>query len=589
MKNGDNIVIKSNPLISIIIPVYNGENYIKDAINSALNQTYKNIEIIVVDDGSKDNTANIIKEFKNKVIYIYKNNGGVASALNCAIEASKGDYISWLSHDDVYYPNKIEEEVNELKNIDDKTVIYSGFEFVNEKLELITVFENSSKTEYRRLNNNFYSILLSDIGGCTLLIPKDVFYNIGFFNEKLLCVQDYELWFRMFKYGYKVKYIPKALLQYRMHEKQDSNSKKDFLRNEGNELWINMLKNIDDNEYQNIFFNKYNVLNKIRNRMKNSVYDKLIEFIDAELNIYRENNKRYYSNNNKISILINIYDKNYDNINFIINSIIEQNYDNTEIIFITNHKFNIDFNIEYKIFNPEKDDNILDIINGNFIQFINNNEILLKDKLHSQINEFIEDPSIDISYSNFYYCNKNNKRIFPKLESLIINEDKQFEDMLYLWNNPIYIPLCSMLIKRKLLDKISMIYNNDYHIIIQLSFYGKMKFINKYFFYYANDFKNINYYSQIENEINNNKFISDRFKDYISLDNFYLYRSKFLKDYSLKNADKKKCIPFKIESNISYLYIYFFDIKIVLKRSKKIFYRIFLFLYLLLNKNRKNK
>ncbi|ASJ20170.1 hypothetical protein BHAMNSH16_00275 [Brachyspira hampsonii] len=580
-------MMKSNPLISIIIPVYNGENYIKDAINSALNQTYRNIEVIVVDDGSKDNTANIINDFSNKVTYIYKENGGVASALNCAIKAAKGDYISWLSHDDIYYPNKIEEEVNELKNIDDKTVIYSGFEFVNEKLELITAFENSSKTEYRRLNNNFYSILLSDIGGCTLLIPKDVFSNVGFFDENLSCVQDYDFWFRMFKYGYKVKYIPKVLLQYRMHEKQDSNSKKDFLRNEGNKLWINMLKNINDDEYQSIFFNKYNVLNKIRNRMKNSVYDKLIEFINTELEIYKENNKQYYSSNNKISVIINIYNRNYDNLNFIIDSIIEQNYDNIEIIFITNHKLNINSNIEYKIFNPERDNNILNIIEGNFIQFINNNEILLKDKLHSQFNEFIEDPSIDISYSNYYF-NEDNNKIYPKLDSLSFNEDKQFEDMLYFWNNPIYIPLCSMLIKRKVFEKINMVYNNDYNIIMQLSFYGKMKFINRYFFYCIDNIKNKNYYTQVENEINNNKYILDRFKDYILLDNFYLYRSNFLKDYSLKNLDKKKCVIFKIEFNVSYLYIYIFNIRIALKRSRKFSYRVFLFLYML-NKNRKNK
>ncbi|WP_176720532.1 glycosyltransferase [Brachyspira hampsonii] len=582
-------MIKSNPLISIIIPVYNGENYIEDSISSALNQTYRNIEVIVVDDGSKDNTANIINNFSSKITYIYKDNGGVSSALNCAIKAAKGDYISWLSHDDIYYPNKIEEEVNELKNTDEKTVIYSGFEFVNEKLELITAFENSSKTEYRRLNNNFYSILLSDIGGCTLLIPKVVFSNVGFFNENLLCVQDYDFWFRMFKHGYKVKYIPKVLLQYRIHKKQDSNSKKDLLRNEGNKLWINILKNINDDEYQSIFFNRYNVLNKIKNRMQNSVYDKLIDFINTELEIYKEDNKQYYSNNNKISIIINIYNRDYDNINSIINSIIDQNYNNIEIIFITNNKLNVNFNMEYKIFNPEKNNNILDIIDGNFVQFINNNEILLKDKLHSQFNEFIEDPSIDISYSNYYF-EKNNKKIYPKLESLNFNEDKQFEDMLYFWDNPIYIPLCSMLIKRKVFEKINMIYDNDYNIIMQLSFYGKMKFINKYFFYYTDDLQNTNYYIKVENEINENKYIVDRFKDYILLDNFYLYRSKFLKYYSLKNLDKKStCHLFKIEFNVSYLYINIFNIRITLKRSKKIFYRIFLLLYLLLNKNRKKK
>lgn len=589
LRKGDKIVVKVNPLVSIIIPVYNGENYIKDAINSAINQTYKNIEIIVVDDGSRDNTANIVKSFSERVIYIYKDNGGVASALNYAIRAARGDYISWLSHDDIYYTNKIEEEINELKNVDEKTVIYSGFELVNERLELITTFENSSKTEYRRLNNNFYSILLSDIGGCTLLIPKKVFDDVGFFDEKLLCVQDYEFWFRMFRYGYKVKYIPKVLLQYRMHGKQDSNSKKDFLRNEGNEVWINMLKNINDNEYQNIFFNKYNVLNKIKNRMQNSLYDNLIKFIDNELEIYKENNRQYYSKNNKISIIINIYNKDDSNIDSIIDSVMEQNYTNIEIIFVTNEELNINSNIEYKIFNPETDNNIIDFIDGNFIQFINNNEILLKDKLSLQVNEFIEDPSIDISYSNYYYIDRNDKNIYPKLESLNFKEEKQFEDMLYFWKNPIYIPLCSMLIKAELLKKISIIYDNDYYTIIQLSFYGKMKFINKYLFYYIDNINDIDYYIQIENEINKNKYILDMFKDYILLDDFRFYRSKFLKNCLLKNLDKKSINIFKIEYNVSYLYVYIFNIKISLKRSKKIIYRFFYFLYMMLNGKGKSR
>ncbi len=85
-----------NPLVSIIIPVYNGSNYVKEAIDSALAQTYKNIEVIVVNDGSTDNTEKIVKSYGDKIRYFYKENGGVASALNLAIENSKGEYISWL-------------------------------------------------------------------------------------------------------------------------------------------------------------------------------------------------------------------------------------------------------------------------------------------------------------------------------------------------------------------------------------------------------------------------------------------------------------------------------------------------------------
>ena len=97
-----------NNKVSIIIPVYNGENYIREAIDSALSQTYKNIEIIVVNDGSKDNTDEICKSYGKKIKYIKKENGGVATALNTGIKAAKGQYIAWLSHDDLYKENRIE-------------------------------------------------------------------------------------------------------------------------------------------------------------------------------------------------------------------------------------------------------------------------------------------------------------------------------------------------------------------------------------------------------------------------------------------------------------------------------------------------
>ena len=96
-----------NIKVSIIIPVYNGEKYIAQSIESALNQTYKNIEVIVVNDGSSDNTEKIVLEYGDKIKYIRKENGGVASALNVGIKNMTGDFFSWLSHDDLYYPNKI--------------------------------------------------------------------------------------------------------------------------------------------------------------------------------------------------------------------------------------------------------------------------------------------------------------------------------------------------------------------------------------------------------------------------------------------------------------------------------------------------
>ena len=99
-----------SPLVSIVIPAYNASNYLADSINSALAQTYKNIEIIVVNDGSKDNgaTRTVAESFGDKIHYFEKENGGSSSALNYGIKQMKGEWFSWLSHDDLYYPKKIE-------------------------------------------------------------------------------------------------------------------------------------------------------------------------------------------------------------------------------------------------------------------------------------------------------------------------------------------------------------------------------------------------------------------------------------------------------------------------------------------------
>ena len=105
-----------NPKVSIVIPVYNGSDYLKEAIESALAQTYKNIEIIVVNDGSNDNgnTQRIALSYGNEIRYYYKENGGTATALNFGIEKMQGEYFSWLSHDDVYYPEKISTQIEYL-------------------------------------------------------------------------------------------------------------------------------------------------------------------------------------------------------------------------------------------------------------------------------------------------------------------------------------------------------------------------------------------------------------------------------------------------------------------------------------------
>lgn len=106
-------MIKNNPLVSVIIPTYNRAKYLERAITSAQNQIYKNIEIIVIDDGSTDNTAEIIKQYNN-VQYYYKENGRQASARNAGLKIAKGEFICTLDSDDYWHPNFLSESIDQL-------------------------------------------------------------------------------------------------------------------------------------------------------------------------------------------------------------------------------------------------------------------------------------------------------------------------------------------------------------------------------------------------------------------------------------------------------------------------------------------
>ena len=120
------------PLVSIVIPVYNGSNYMREAIDSALAQSYERVEVIVVNDGSTDDTEQIALSYGERIRYFRKENGGVSSALNLGIKEMKGEYFSWLSHDDLYTPDKIEVQIDALRGLEEKNaLVLCKAEFIN--------------------------------------------------------------------------------------------------------------------------------------------------------------------------------------------------------------------------------------------------------------------------------------------------------------------------------------------------------------------------------------------------------------------------------------------------------------------------
>lgn len=249
----------NNPLVSIIIPVYNGANYLKEAIESALSQSYTNIEILVINDGSKDNgdTEKIALSYGEKIRYFSKQNGGVATALNLAIKEMKGEYFSWLSHDDYYYTNKIEVQIKAIRdNGDPKTIVYGAYDLLETETGKITHIDSGTIYEMEKLQTSIFPVLMGSIHGCAMLIHKSHFERCGIFNEQLRTTQDYDLWFRIFR-GQKTIYLSESLVVARVHSKQGS---KTLVCHEleRNELYMNFIRSVTTSEMNLLFGGEYN-------------------------------------------------------------------------------------------------------------------------------------------------------------------------------------------------------------------------------------------------------------------------------------------------------------------------------------------
>lgn len=227
------------PKISIVIPAYNASNYLAEAIDSALAQTYSNIEIIVVNDGSKDDgaTERVALSYGDKIRYFSKENGGSSSALNVGIANMTGEWFSWLSHDDLYVPEKIEKQIEYMRalNISEEElsghVFFSAFDSIDSNGNIIRRCNPKKEIELskkiKNLKNNGYLVAeptKNNFHGCSCLIHKNVFKKEGGFDEKLRLINDLSMLLRIYIAGYKVHYIPEALVKGRIHAKQVSKS-----------------------------------------------------------------------------------------------------------------------------------------------------------------------------------------------------------------------------------------------------------------------------------------------------------------------------------------------------------------------------
>lgn len=227
-------------MVSIIIPVYNGSNYLAEAIDSALAQTYKNMEIIVVNDGSNDDgaTEKIARSYGEKIRYFSKENGGVSSALNYGIQQMRGEWFSWLSHDDLYTPQKVEHSIKALNRCDlreiEKVVVYTDGVLVRSGGSKIKNFKQYFEEERIYLGEEVaYEIACNGVlCGCCLLIHKTAFDKIGLFDESLRYSQDALMWYSLFLNGYDVYYSKNKDVFGRVHKLQVTNTHRELFLND---------------------------------------------------------------------------------------------------------------------------------------------------------------------------------------------------------------------------------------------------------------------------------------------------------------------------------------------------------------------
>jgi glycosyltransferase involved in cell wall biosynthesis len=204
-----------NPNVSVIIPNYNYSQYIGEAVESVLSQTYVNVEIIVVDDGSKDNSLEVLEIFGDKIKVIAQKNAGVSVARNNGVANSNGEFIAFLDADDVWLPEKIEKQIALFLN--DKTlglvhVAVQDIDANGKNLE--THFDGLSGEVSHELLLFRRAVILG--GGSGIMIPRKIFDEVGGFDLRLSTSADWDIFYQISS-RYKVGFINEILLKYRLH------------------------------------------------------------------------------------------------------------------------------------------------------------------------------------------------------------------------------------------------------------------------------------------------------------------------------------------------------------------------------------
>ena len=304
-------------LISVIIPTYNRADLIEETINSVLNQTYQNFEILIIDDGSTDNTKAVVGSFKNnRIRYIWQKHGGFPGLTrNNGIKVARGEYVAFLDSDDLWLPQKLDKQIDAFeKNPNILLVSTNGIKFPSNYVQKFFSIQDNKIMFFRELLKKNLVITSS------ILMKRSVIKNIGLMDESLRNMQDYDYWLKILKYKDKsILILRNILIKYRIHEsnitEQNLNKyPKYLLKRYKIYLYIySKFHDYDQNYIKSILRDRlYHV--KL-SQMEQSILQKRI----SQYNLIKDKHLKF---NDKLSLLIKYYYNSY--FNFIKNNFLKE-------------------------------------------------------------------------------------------------------------------------------------------------------------------------------------------------------------------------------------------------------------------------
>jgi glycosyltransferase involved in cell wall biosynthesis len=223
----------TTPLVSVVIPVYNCDRYIVQAVESILNQTYSAYEIIVIDDGSQDHTSHVLQPYKNRIRYVYQDNQGVSVARNHGIELSKGEFVAFLDADDVFLPDKLAVQLAVFMANPTLGIVQSGWRRVNPQGETLMDVEPWEQVPTLDLEAWLRWKPFGTMG--TLMFRRHDLQAVGGFEPGLTHAEDVDLVLRLSLKGCQSDWLRQPTVCYRQH---DRNTMRDGLSQAQSINWV---------------------------------------------------------------------------------------------------------------------------------------------------------------------------------------------------------------------------------------------------------------------------------------------------------------------------------------------------------------